>query len=387
MYINSLLTVTLSSYDIVNNNITTTVTSYLGEYEQFKIPAVFSLINIKQNFSYSQYYRLMFGLRQSLIGKYNNFEERVQFHNTYDYWKVNNKILIDDYTSITHDNINYMVRKSEADAILDGLTYYSTNSTDIPPNLFTTIIDYIIRNIQNSIVNAGDTKYNFQNFFFVKNGYDVTITLYNVFFTTSDQLYNITIDTGGQSIIGTVVSGNGVNFSIAYGQLPFGYQYDFISNSLMYQQLLYQYDIINVLQNMFAIFQNIQDINQSLTLLTTYSVPYVPGPGVINTSNYNFIYFPLFIESFIYYDFTSATNPAKSVNAVLLPLTASLGTPTLFNVILTNWSQFYGKYFYIYNTYNPTSETYLTTGTAQFSNGIYTGSVYITFNNAGKQYL
>lgn len=387
MYINSILTITLTSYELTNNNETSTITSYLGEFEQFKIPKIFSLINIKQNFSYSEYYRLMFGLRQSLIGKYNNFEERVQFHNTYDYWIVNNKVLISDYTTVNHDNINYMVRKSESESIISGLTYYSTNSTNIPPNLFTTIIDYIIRNIQNSISSAGTSKYNFQNFFFIKNGYDVAITLYNVFFTTNANLFNITIDTGSKMIIGTVVTGNESNFTISYNELPFGYQYNFTSNSLMYQQLLYQYDINDVLQNMFSIFQNIQDINQSLTLLTTYSVPYVPGPGVINTSNYNFIYFPLFIESFIYYDFTSATDPAKSVNAVLLPLTGSLSTPTLFNVILTNWSQFYGKFFYIYNTYNPTSATYLATGTAQFSNGIYTGSVYITFNNAGKQYL
>jgi hypothetical protein len=62
---------------------------------------------------------------------------------------------------------------------------------NIPTNLFTTIIDYMIRNIQNSIATSAENKYNFQNFQFVKNGYNVTITLFNVFFTTDENLYNI----------------------------------------------------------------------------------------------------------------------------------------------------------------------------------------------------
>ena len=387
MFINSLLTISLTSQTIIDNNVSVTQVTYLGEYEQFKIPNIFSLLSIKKNINYSQYYRLMFALRQSIIGTYNNFQERVQFHNTYDYWKQNNTILISDYTTITYNNINYMVRKTEVDDVRAGLIYYSQNRTGIPTNLFTTIIDYIISNIRKSILNSSGDKYSFVNFQVVKNGYDVTLTLYNVFFTTNEELYNISIDTGTKIITASVVSGNILPFTIGYDNLPFGYQYDFTNNTLMYQQLLYQYDIVDVLENMFVIFKNIQNINESLTVLSSYSIPYVPGPGVINTSNYNFIYFPLFIESFIYYDFTSETNPALQVSAVILPSTTSLSVSTLFNVILTNWSQFYGKFFYIYDTYTPTASTYLGTGTAIFNNGLYTGSLYITFNTGGKHFL
>jgi hypothetical protein len=151
MFLNSLLKISISSFEVTNGNTTLTIDTYLAEYEQFKIQNDFSLITIKQNFNYSQYYRLMFALRQSLIGKYNNFDERVRFHNTYDYWTVNNEILISDYQQITFNNVNYMVRNSESTAILNGLQYYSTNSANVPPNLFTVIIDYIVSNIQNSI--------------------------------------------------------------------------------------------------------------------------------------------------------------------------------------------------------------------------------------------
>ena len=70
MFMNSLLKISISSYTVSTGDIITTVETYLSEYEQFKISNNFSLITIKQNFNYSQYYRLMFALRQSLIRKY-----------------------------------------------------------------------------------------------------------------------------------------------------------------------------------------------------------------------------------------------------------------------------------------------------------------------------
>ena len=390
MYINSILKITLTSFTVQSGNNSTTLTSYLGEYEQFKIPNVFSLITIKKNFNYSGYYRLIFALRQSLIGVYNNFEERVQFHNAFDYWKVNNRILISDYTVITFNNNNYMIRKSEQSSITSGLVYYNTNKTNIPPNLFTTIIDYIISNVQNSI-NGGSskygyfTKYDFKNFVYIKNGYDVTLTLYNVFFTNINELYDISINTGSKTITGTPTSGSlGLPFSISYKILPFGYYYDFINDTLQYQQLLYQNDITYVFQNMFTLFKNFQDINSSLSLLASYSEPFSPSS---NISHYEFIYFPTFIESFIYYDFTSKTDPTKQVNAVILPTTAKLKVNTLFNLIFTNWSEFYGVYYYVYLGTSPTAANLLGTGVTQFINGTYVGSLYIQFNVAGKQFV
>ena len=90
------------------------------------------------NFNYAIYYRLIFAVRQSLIGKYNNFNERVQFHNTYDYWKENNIILISDYTKITFNNEDYIIRTSEETSVVDGLNYYLTNKTNVPVNLLLT---------------------------------------------------------------------------------------------------------------------------------------------------------------------------------------------------------------------------------------------------------
>ena len=390
MYINSLLKITLTSFTVQSENNTTTLTSYLGEYEQFKIPNVFSLITIKKNFNYSGYYRLIFALRQSLIGVYNDFQERVQFHNAFDYWTVNNKILISDYTTISFNNNNYMIRKSEQSKITSGLTYYSTHSTNIPPNLFTTIIDYIISNVQNSI-NGGSskygyfTKYDFKNFVYIKNGYDVTLTLYNIFFTNINELYDISINTGSKTITATPTSGSlGLPFSISYSNLPFGYYYDFINDTLQYQQLLYQNDITYVLQNMFTLFKNFQDITSSLSLLASYSEPF---STTSNISHYEFIYFPTFIESFIYYDFTSKTDPTKQVNAVILPTNAKIKVNTLFNLIFTNWSEFYGIYYYVYLGTSPTAANLLGTGVTQFINGTYVGSLYIQFNVAGKQYV
>ena len=392
MFLNSLLKISLSSFVVTTGETSTIVETYLAEYEQFKIQNDFSLITIKQNFNYSQYYRLMFALRQCLIGKYNNFEERVRFHNAYDYWKENNTILISDYQQITFNNENYMVRNSESAGVLSGLEYYSTNSTNIPTNLFTVIIDYIISNIQNSINKTANlkysyfTKYDFKNFAYVKNGYDITLTLYNVYFNLPNERYNISINTGSKTISAVVVSGfEGNPFSISYSNLPFGYQYNFTTNKLDYLQLLYQYDITNVLKNMFTIFQNIQDINQSLTILSSYVPEYDPtGP---NTSYYTFMHFPTFIESFIYYDFTSQTDPTKQVNAVLLPVNAKLGINTLFNLIFTNWSEFYGVFFYVYAGTNPTAADFLGSGKTVFSNGNYIGSLFMQFNTSGKIYL
>jgi hypothetical protein len=112
MYINSTLTVTL------NNN------SQLYQYEQFKIPDVFSLTSIKNNFKYSDYYRLIFAVRQGLIGPYNNFTERVQFHNNYDYWKSNNIILSSEYQSILLNNINYLIKTTDNSQMQSGFEYY-----------------------------------------------------------------------------------------------------------------------------------------------------------------------------------------------------------------------------------------------------------------------
>jgi hypothetical protein len=392
MFLNSLLKISISSFEVTNGNTTLTIDTYLAEYEQFKIQNDFSLITIKQNFNYSQYYRLMFALRQCLIGKYNNFEERVRFHNAFDYWKENNTILISDYKEITFDNVNYMVRNSESADVLTGLAYYSTNTTNIPTNLFTVIIDYIVSNIQNSINKTSNlkysyfTKYDFKNFAYVKNGYDVTLTLYNVYFNLPNERYNVSINTGSKTISAVVVSGSeGTPFSISYSNLPFGYQYNFNTNTLDYLQLLYQYDINNVLKNMFTIFQNIQDINQSLTILSSYASEYDPTKP--NTSNYTFMHFRTFIESFIYYDFTSQTDPTKQVNAVLLPINAKLGINTLFNLIFTNWSEFYGVFFYVYAGTNPTAANFLGSGKTVFSNGNYIGSLFMKFNTSGKIYI
>jgi hypothetical protein len=393
MFINSLLTIKITTTNIA--------TSYLAAYEQFKIPNIFSPINIKQNYNYSQYYRLMFALRQSIVGSYttsttitiNNFQERVQFHNAYDYWLVNNVVLINDYTIVSYNNNNYMIRKSENSdqipGVVPGLNYYYNNSTNIPPNLFTTIIDYIITNIQNGIVGSSQNKYNFQNFVYVKNGtYQITMTLYNVYFTTNDQLYTIIIDIIAGTVQGIPTSGTGQPFIINYNNLPFGYQYDFINNGLIYQQLLYQSDI-SIIENMFLIFKNIQDINQSLTTLTLYSTPYTSDS--MNMSNFNFMNFASFIESFIQYDFTSkVTNPIL-VLPVIIPASSPLNVTTLFNITLTNWTKFYGNYYYLYDVSDPnsipTSANYLGSSNVQYINNIYSGSIYITFKTAGLHYL
>jgi len=370
MFINSLLNITIN----VNENQET----YLGEYEQFKIPNEYSLITIKNNYNYADYYRLMFALRQSLIGRYNNFEERVQFHNAYDYWKENNEILISDYTEINFDNIKYMVRNTESENIINGLTYYSTNTTNIPSNLFTTIIDYIIGYIKSQ--NTINTKYNFKAINIEKTEYNVTLTLYNVYFTNINEQYNILINTGSKTITANVVQGyTGNPFTISYNNLPFGYDYDLTENKLRYAQLLYQYDITNVLENMFTVYQNIQDILKCLNVLSTYSTP--------TSSNYTFIHFPTFIESFIYYDFSSQTDPTVIVNAVILPVSVQLNTRTLFNLILINWSEFYGQYYYVYSGYTPTESNFLGSGTVIFNNGDYNGSLYLTFSTSGKNYI
>jgi hypothetical protein len=95
------------------------------------------------------------------------------------------------------------------------------------------------------------------------------------------------------------------------------------------------------------------------------------------------MHFPTFIESFIYYDFTSQTDPTKQVNAVLLPVNAKLGINTLFNLIFTNWSEFYGVFFYVYSGTNPTAADFLGSGKTVFSNGNYIGSLFMQFNTAG----
>jgi hypothetical protein len=370
MFINSLLKITINRYE--------TGDTYLGEYEQFKIPNKFSLISIKNNFNYAEYYRLMFALRQSLIGKYNNFEERVRFHNSYDYWLENNEILIPDYQEITFNSKKYMVKGTESANILNGLTYYSTHTTDIPPNLFSTIIDYIISNIKNTIYKQVITKYNFKAIQVVKNGYSVSLTLYNIYFTTPSEQYNVVIDSGSKTITATVVQGyTGNPFSISYSNLPFGYDYDLTNDNLRYAQLLYQHDITNILENMFTVYQNIQDISKCLSILTTYSSP----------ANYSFIHFPTFIESFIYYDFTSKIDPARSVNAVILPINAQLNITTAFNLILINWSEFYGLYFYVYAGTNPTAADFLGSGQTIFNNGNYNGTINLKFTTSGKNFV
>jgi hypothetical protein len=370
MFINSLLKITISVFSSGD--------TYLGEYEQFKIPADFSLISIKNNFNYAEYYRLMFALRQSLIGKYNNFEERVRFHNAYDYWLENNRIIISDYQTITFNSTNYMIRKTESENIISGLTYYSTNTTDIPSNLFSTIIDYIISNIKNTIYKQVITKYNFKAIQVVKNGYSVALTLYNVYFTTSLGQYNVVIDTGSKTITASVVQGSTGNpFSISYSNLPFGYDYDLTNNKLRYAQLLYQNDITHILENMFTVYQNLQDISKCLSILTTEEFQ----------SDYSFMHFPTFIESFIYYDFTSKIDPARSVNAVVLPVSAQLNVSTLFDIILINWSEFYGIFFYLYSGTNPTAADFLGSGQTIFNNGNYNGSINLKFTRSGKNFI
>jgi hypothetical protein len=54
-----------------------------------------------------------------------------------------------------------MIRSSEETSIVAGLNYYLIHKRNVPVNLFTTIIDYIILNIQNSITGSLSQKYNF----------------------------------------------------------------------------------------------------------------------------------------------------------------------------------------------------------------------------------
>jgi hypothetical protein len=70
-------------------------------------------------------------------------------------------------------------------AVAANIIDYLTNKTNVPVNLFTTIIDYIVLNIQNSITGSLSQKYNFVNFNYIRNGYDVTMILYNVYFNFS----------------------------------------------------------------------------------------------------------------------------------------------------------------------------------------------------------
>ena len=377
MYLNSLLKVTISTYTLEN------ITQYIynSEYDQFKIPANFSLLNIKKNFNYSIYYQLIFALRQSLIGKYNNFEERVRFHNAYDYWIVNNNNIISDYTEIEFNEQKYLIKKSDETNVNTGLTYYYNNKTNVPTNLYTTIIDYIIGNITNIIYPSTNTKYAYKNFVFKKNGYDVTLTLYNVYFDNPTHLFDVTINSGSKTVSGIQAASSNVSvtpFSIIYSYMPVGYEYNLLNNTIYYQQLLYQNDI-TILESMFSVFKNIQDISATLNILSDFSTPTI--------SDYNFMHFSIFVESFIYYNFTSTVDPTKKVITNILPLTANIGISQLFNLTFINWSEFYGQFFYVYVGNNPIQENFLGSSTVIFSNGVYVGSIYITFLTTGKQFI
>jgi hypothetical protein len=361
MYLNSLINITITNYTLNN----TQISIYGANYDQFKIPQIFSLSTIKNNFNYSIYYQLIFALRQSLIGKYNNFNERVQFQNAYDYWLVNNSVLVSDYTVIefpANSNIRYFIKKIDQTNIESALAYYHTDNgnykkEDIPVNLYSKIIEFIITSIYNTIypTNSNSTNNITSNIVYSKNGYNVVLTLKNIIFNndTGDK-YNVAINTGSKTITGTpVVDPNIIaprvlsDFNLVYSYMPFGYEYNFASNvkEIYYQQLLYNDDIA-ILQIMFQVFQNVQNIQQTLNILT-------------NLANYNFMHFSLFIESYIYFNFTSQIDPTKKVTATVSPLTTSIGSISLFTFVFNNWSEYYGQYFYVYLGNNPTQADFL----------------------------
>ena len=405
MYLNSLLNIKITTYTVQS----LPVSIYGASYEQFKIPNVFSLSTIKNNFNYSIYYQLIFALRQSLIGKYNNFEERVQFHNTYDYWLVNNTVLISDYSVIEYpenSNINYLVKNVDKTNVLNALDYYHNDHPEsnyiranIPPNVYTTIINFIITSTYNTIfpTNTNTNNNLATNIVYAKNGYNVVMTLKNVCFDinpdpNTSPYYNITINTGNKTISGSLIISNNMmpyvasDFSLIYSYMPFGYEYNFTTDQkeLSYEQLLYNKDIY-ILQTMFQIFQNVQNIEQSLNLLQgllEYLTP--PEP---TEYQYQFMHFSLFIESYIYFNFTSNIDPTKKVTTSVSPLTTSIGSSTLFNFVFTNWSEYYGEYFYVYVGNNPILANFLGSAKVVFANGVYQGSVYLTFNATGKQYI
>jgi len=399
MYINSLVNIT------INKNVTPIL--YNATYKQFKIPDVFSLTTIKNNINYSNYYRLLFALRQSLIGKYNNFNERVQFHNNYDYWKSNNIILSSDYQSITLNNNNYLIKTIDNNQMQSGFTYYFNNSTHIPINLFTTIIDYIILNIYNSIYNktgATNTKYNFLNFQYQYFGYAATLTLSNVYFDHPNNTFTVIIDTGAKTIVGTYTGtsytiGYNQNFTIVYNSLPFGYQFNFNDSTVRYQQLLYQTaspidsNDLGILQNMFSVYKNIQNILETMGILLSYSVTGdYHNISSTNTSYYNFINFSTFIESFIYYNYIALNTTPRVVTFSITPSKAVSNTALDFIFTFNNWSEFYGTTAYVYynyldKTYIPTSADYINNISLNLVNGQWTGILNFAFANPGSNYI
>ena len=417
MFINSLVNIT------INNN--TSPPSYTAVYEQFKLPYAFSLDNIKTNINYANYYRLIFAIRQSLIGKYNNFNERVQFHNNYDYWKVNNKILASEYelyisgpsggtgsAGLTGNTGCYLIKDTDFSTFDSGYQYYYYNNHNqtIPTNLFTTIVDYIILNINNTIFNSNGTKltkYNFLNFQYVYTGYNVQLTLRNVYFDIPINTYDIEINTGTKTINATftgVTGSTGTNFNLQYNGMPFGYQYEFSNDTVRYQQLLYQTPTpidsndIGILENMFTIFKDVQNITTDMGILTSYNggpVSYTGSTGT-NKSYYNFINFQTFIESFIYYDYVPVNPQSAVVTANISPIYAQLNVSTTFTFILSNWSEFYGQYFYVYDCgansgYIPVQADAVNNGSnsgqLQIVNGVYKGTLNITFTIGGPHYI
>ena len=399
MYINSLVNIT------INKNIVPPL--YNATYKQFKIADEFSLSTIKNNINYSNYYRLLFALRQSLIGKYNNFNERVQFHNNYDYWKSNNIILSSEYQSITLDSNDYLIKTIDNSQMQSGYEYYFNNTINIPINLFTTIVDYIILNIYNSIYNktgATNTKYNFLNFKYEYFGYAATLTLSNVYFDYPNNTFKIVIDTGAKTISGTYTgtsytTGYNQNFTIVYNSLPFGYQFNFNNNTVRYQQLLYQTaspidsNDIGILQNMFSVYKNIQNILETMGILLSYSVNGNYNIiGSANTSYYNFINFSTFIEAFINYNYIALNTTPRVVTFTLSP------TITVANIVITytftfnNWSEFYGTNAYAYfnyldNAYVPTAADFINIIPLTIVNGQWTGSLDFSFAIPGSNYI
>jgi hypothetical protein len=395
MYINSIVNIT------INRNV------YNAVYKQFKIADEFSLTSIKNNLNYSNYYRLLFALRQSLIGKYNNFNERVQFHNNYDYWNSNNIILSSEYQSITLNNINYLIKTIDNSQMYSGYEYYFNNTINIPINLFTTIVDYIILNIYNSIYNktgATNTKYNFLNFQYQYFGYAATLTLTNIYFDHPNNTFRIVIDTGAKTITGTYTgtaytTGYNQPFTIVYNSLPFGYQFNFNNSTVRYQQLLYQTaspidsNDVGILQNMFSVYKNIQNISETMGILLSYSV--TGNYNIIssvNRSYYNFINFSTFIEAFINYNYIALNTVPRVVTFTISP------TITVANIVITyeftfnNWSEFYGTNAYAYfnylnNTYVPTSADYINIIPLTNVNGQWIGSLDFSFAIPGSNYI
>ena len=399
MYINSLVNIT------INTNVIPTL--YNASYKQFKIADEFSITTIKNNFNYSNYYRLLFALRQSLIGTYNNFNERVQFHNNYDYWYSNNIILSSEYQSITLENINYLIKTIDNSQMQSGFDYYFNNTTNIPINLFTTIIDYIILNIYNSIYNktgATNIKYNFLNFQYVYEGYAATLTLTNVYFDYPNNTFTIVIDTGEKTITGTYTgtaytTGYNQNFTIIYNGLPFGYQFNFSDSTVRYQQLLYQTaspidsNDVEILQNMFSVYKNMQNILETMGILLSYSVTGNYNIiGSANTSYYNFINFSTFIEAFINYNYIALNTTPRQVTFTVSPTLAVANIANIHTFTFNNWLDFYGTtayayYNYLDNTYVPTSADYINNIPLTFINGQWTGSLNFSFAIPGSNYI